>query len=228
MKFKGTTMKKLLTNRTVLNVVFVIALLNIIGYLMIGNIHEVVYFILVALLTSYFSKNMIIVLGVPLILVNLFSLRNSRQREGFDQESKENTKEDKDNTKEDTKEDTKDNTKEDKNDKNNKNDKKEEEPFEVGRNVGNNTIDYASTVEDAYNDLNKIIGSEGIKRLTDDTQNLMKQQLELTKAMQGMGPLMAGLKPLMSQATELMGTMGEKGGLDKLIGMANQLNVNPN
>ena len=207
MKFKGTTMTKLLTNRTILNVVFVIAILNLIGYLMIGNIHEVVYFILVALLTSYFSKNMIIVLGVPLVLVNLFSLRNSRQREGFDeQKDKEKDKN------EDKQEDMK---------------VKEDEPFEVGRKAGDNTIDYASTVEDAYNDLNKIIGSDGIKRLTDDTQNLMKQQLELTKAMQGMGPLMAGLKPLMSQATELMGTMGEKGGLDKLIGMANQLKVNP-
>ena len=211
MKFKGTTITKLLTNRTILNVVFVIAILNLIGYLMIGNIHEVVYFILVALLTSYFSKNMIIVLGVPLVLVNLFSLRNSRQREGFDEQ--------KDKEKEDKQEKEKDNEKEK---------EKEEEPFEVGRKAGDNTIDYASTVEDAYNDLNKIIGSDGIKRLTDDTQNLMKQQLELTKAMQGMGPLMAGLKPLMSQATELMGTMGEKGGLDKLIGMANQLKVAPN
>jgi hypothetical protein len=202
MKFKGATMTKLLTNRTILNVVFVIAILNLIGYLMIGNIHEVVYFILVALLTSYFSKNMIIVLGVPLVLVNLFSLRNTRQREGFDEPKEKKTEDKKEKVKED-------------------------EPFEVGRKAGDSTIDYASTVEDAYNDLNKIIGSDGIKRLTDDTQNLMKQQLELTKAMQGMGPLMAGLKPLMSQATELMGTMGEKGGLDKLIGMANQLKVNP-
>ena len=212
MKFKGTTMTKLLTNRTILNVVFVIAILNLIGYLMIGSIHDVVYFILVALLTSYFSKNMIIVLGVPLVLVNLFSLRNTRQREGFDEQK----------SKQEKQEDT------DKKQEHEKDKVKEEEPFEVGRNVGDSTIDYASTVEDAYNDLNKIIGSDGIKRLTDDTQNLMKQQLELTKAMQGMGPLMAGLKPLMSQATELMGTMGEKGGLDKLIGMANQLKVNPN
>ena len=219
MKFKGTTMTKLLTNRTILNVVFVIAILNLIGYLMIGSIHDVVYFILVALLTSYFSKNMIIVLGVPLVLVNLFSLRNTRQREGFDeQKSKQEKQEDMKEKQEDT----------DKKQEHEKDKVKEEEPFEVGRNVGDSTIDYASTVEDAYNDLNKIIGSDGIKRLTDDTQNLMKQQLELTKAMQGMGPLMAGLKPLMSQATELMGTMGEKGGLDKLIGMENQLKVNPN
>ena len=54
------------------------------------------------------------------------------------------------------------------------------EDFEVGRRKnGAAKIDYASTIEDAYDDLNKILGSDGIKRLTDDTQGLMKQQMEL-------------------------------------------------
>ena len=53
-----------------------------------------------------------------------------------------------------------------------------------------NRIDYASTVEDAYDDLNKILGGNGIKQLTDDTQNLMKQQLQLADAMKSMTPLM--------------------------------------
>ena len=82
MKVKST-ITRLLTNRTVLNVVFVIALLNIIGYLMIGSYHEIVQFILVALLTSYFSKNMIVVLGVPMVIVNLFARMNT-MREGLE------------------------------------------------------------------------------------------------------------------------------------------------
>ena len=53
-----------------------------------------------------------------------------------------------------------------------------------------NRIDYASTVEDAYDDLNKILGGNGIKQLTDDTQNLMKQQMQLADAMKSMTPLM--------------------------------------
>lgn len=51
-------------------------------------------------------------------------------------------------------------------------------------------IDYASTIEDAYDDLNKILGSEGIKNLTNDTQNLMQQQMQLAEAMNNMAPLM--------------------------------------
>jgi len=60
-----------------------------------------------------------------------------------------------------------------------------------------NRIDYASTVEDAYEDLNKILGGNGIKQLTDDTQKLMKQQLELAEAMKSMSPLMEQAKGLL-------------------------------
>ena len=218
MKVKST-ITRLLTNRTVLNVVFVIALLNIIGYLMIGRYHEIVQFILVALLTSYFSKNMIVVLGVPMVIVNLFARMNT-MREGLEGNgnaappvAKKPTNGKTANGKTangktangETAQPTKD------------------EPFEVGRKNGASEIDYASTVEDAYADLNNILGSDGIKRLTDDTQNLMKQQVELTKAMQLMGPKIEGLKPLMGQAKEMMTSLKGDGGLKDLMGMANQL-----
>lgn len=216
MKVKST-ITRLLTNRTVLNVVFVIALLNIIGYLMIGSYHEIVQFILVALLTSYFSKNMIVVLGVPMLIVNLFSRINT-MREGLENpdkstDGKKIKKDKKPQPVADKDADTDADTEK----------KSVDEPFEVGRQNGASEIDYASTVEDAYADLNNILGSDGIKRLTDDTQNLMKQQVELTKAMQGMGPLMEGLKPLMGQAKEMMTSLKGDGGLKDLMGMANQL-----
>jgi hypothetical protein len=60
-----------------------------------------------------------------------------------------------------------------------------------------NRIDYASTVEDAYDDLNKILGGNGIKQLTDDTQKLMQQQLQLADAMKSMSPLMEQAKSLL-------------------------------
>lgn len=61
-----------------------------------------------------------------------------------------------------------------------------------------NRIDYASTVEDAYGDLNNLLGSDGIKRLTDDTQKLMGQQMQLAKAMKSMTPLLSQAKSLMA------------------------------
>ncbi len=64
--------KKILTNKFVLNAVTVIAVLNMLGYLVSGHITPILFFIVLAILTTYFSKNMIIVLGIPLILVNLF------------------------------------------------------------------------------------------------------------------------------------------------------------
>ena len=60
-----------------------------------------------------------------------------------------------------------------------------------------NRIDYASTIEDAYDDLNKIIGGDGIKRLTDDTQRLMGQQMQLADAMKSMSPLLEQAKTML-------------------------------
>ena len=89
-----------------------------------------------------------------------------------------------------------------------------EESFEVGRNKkGKYDIDYASTIEDAYDELNKIIGGDGIKKLTGDTQNLIKQQMQLAEAMKSMGPLVEQMGPLMQsvgpmieQAKGMMGS----------------------
>lgn len=211
MKQKTNFVTKVLTNRVVLNVIFVIALLNIIGYLMMGRIHEVVYFILLALLTSYFSKNMIIVLSVPMIFVNLFA-RVQTMREGAETMGKGKETDKKATDKKATEEETEEV------------EPKKAEPFEVGRKNGGPNIDYASTVEDAYSELNNILGGDGIKRLTNDTQSLMKQQLELTKAMKDMGPLMEGLGPLLSQAKTLMGSVSADGGLDKMLELSGKLN----
>jgi hypothetical protein len=85
--------------------------------------------------------------------------------------------------------------------------KTNDESFEVGRkkSKGSYNIDYASTVEDAYDELNKIIGSDGVKRLTQDTQGLMKQQLQLTEAMNSMEPMIEQMGPLMDRVQTMMG-----------------------
>jgi phosphotransferase system IIB component len=84
-------------------------------------------------------------------------------------------------------------------------------------------IDYASTVEEAYDNLNKVIGGEGIKNLTNDTQRLMKQQLQLTEAMKNIGPLMESMGPLLGQANTLLKSFGGADNLKGLNDLANQL-----
>ena len=75
---------KFITNKWVLNIISFLSLFNLIGYLMIGKIEIVLLFIVIAILVKYFSKNMVLILGIPLILVNLYSLGKNNQREGME------------------------------------------------------------------------------------------------------------------------------------------------
>lgn len=188
---------KFLVNPLALKVVSAVAVINFLGYLILGNKQAVIYFLLIGLIVSYFSKNMILILGVPVLLVNLFAA-GKKTAEGFKggKEGAETMKKEKET---DVKEEK----------------PKIEEKFEVGRKKGKGSydIDYASTVEDAYDELNKIIGSDGIQRLTKDTQGLMNQQLELTKAMKDMGPMVDKIEPMMTQLGDMMaGMKGLTGG----------------
>jgi hypothetical protein len=100
------------------------------------------------------------------------------------------------------------------------------EDFEVGRRKnGASKIDYAATIEDAYDDLNKILGSDGIKRLTSDTQGLMKQQMQLAESMKGLEPMVKGMAPMIGQMQEMMKTMdgNGEGGLGGVMEVARKL-----
>ena len=79
-----SVLKKLLTNKIVLNVVTIIAFLNMFGYLIIGKITPILFFIVLAILITHFSKNMIIVLGIPLFVVNLFAMNYTSDVEGME------------------------------------------------------------------------------------------------------------------------------------------------
>ena len=59
-------------------------------------------------------------------------------------------------------------------------------------------IDYSSTLEGAYENLDKILGSDGINKLTNDTQKLMGQQQKLFDTMQNMTPMLEEAKKMLS------------------------------
>jgi hypothetical protein len=198
-----TLISNFLTNKWVLNVVALLAFFNVIGYLVIGNTHAAVYFIIFAALIRFFSKNMTIVLGIPLIIINLLALRDANMIEGMENKKEKDhqamideiVKDYKDNPSLKTDQglpmqplETADDIY---SDNNAQSTVTEQQGLETGRrkNRGNN-IDYASTVEDAYEDVNNTLGSDGIQRLTADTQNLMKQQLQLTRAVENMTPML--------------------------------------
>ena len=242
MKFNAAV-NNFLTNKLVLNVVSFIALLNVIGYAVMGKFNNVLFFIVLAILVKYFSKNMIIILGVPLIAVNLLSLKSGSVFEGLE------NKDDKKPTEEATTTDSENKKHLDKA----MEDKKKQEPpmlpgtehpnekeqnggvvssnvksdesFEVGRKKSaSSKIDYAATIEDAYDELNKILGSDGIKRLTSDTQGLMKQQADLAKSMEAMTPLIQSIMPMAEKAQKMMESMDAgNGSLGSVMEMAKKM-----
>jgi len=71
-----------------------------------------------------------------------------------------------------------------------------------------NRIDYASTLEQAYDNIENIIGEDGIRGLTDQTKSLMNQQKELMNNMKEMGPLLKSAEGFMHQITGKGGIQG--------------------
>jgi len=244
---------KFITNKWVLNIISFLSLFNLIGYLMIGKIEIVLLFIVIAILVKYFSKNMVLILGIPLILVNLYSLGKNSQREGM--ETNDNTTTQTQQTQTTHKEVLKNalNTKKNNDgnvivpphndnisnyndndttnndttssDTNNDTIDGEKAGFEVGRRKnGSSKIDYATTIEDAYDQLNSILGSDGVKSLTNDTQKLMQQQMELAKSMQSMAPLIKNIMPMAEKAQEMMRNMDSgSSGLGNVMEIAKKM-----
>jgi len=62
---------------------------------------------------------------------------------------------------------------------------------------GSSRIDYATTLENAYTNLDNILGSDSIGKLTNDTQRLMTQQQKLFDTMNNMMPLIDTAKGMM-------------------------------
>lgn len=97
--------KKILENRFVLYLVFFLALVTVFGYITTNNYSSVLLFILIAVLTKYFSNNMIIILGAAVIGSHFVSLLNGNSMfnnnvapkpnpniEGFENKKTKNTK----------------------------------------------------------------------------------------------------------------------------------------
>ena len=204
----NSAISKFLTNKLVLHIVAFLALFNVIGHMVIGHYNIVVYFILIALLIRYFSKNMIVVLGVPLILVNLMSLKDGSYMEGLatqtDSEEKKAETTDNDTDASGEKKIAASNEKKTKK----SSDETNEESFEVGRaKRSGHSIDYATTIEDAYDQLNSILGKDGIKNLTADTERLMQQQAQLAGSLKDMSPLIEKMGPMVESMNKMMADM---------------------
>jgi hypothetical protein len=76
-------LKSLLANQTTLYVVLAITIASVFGYIVNQRTNALLFFVLSGYLTSFFTKNMTIVMLVPLLLTN-FVFSNFRFREGLE------------------------------------------------------------------------------------------------------------------------------------------------
>jgi preprotein translocase subunit SecG len=59
-------------------------------------------------------------------------------------------------------------------------------------------VNYAATVQDAYTNLDKLVGSDGINQLTEQTSSLLSHQTKLVDTMKNLTPLMNQVRGLIS------------------------------
>ena len=77
------------TDKNVLYIMLVIAVVNVIGYLMIGNFEAVVFFAVVAYLSTFFTKNMVFVFLIAILATNFLMVskvnyfKNASTKEGM-------------------------------------------------------------------------------------------------------------------------------------------------
>lgn len=209
------TVTKVLENKYVLYFVFFLALTNLFGYMILGNMHAIIFFILAGFLCTYFTKNMIITLSIPIVLTSVLMI-GQKVKESFTSSSNGDSSSSPESSSPESSSpsssspslsmpSTNDNTNLDNpnivypqpSEDENADNADVDEPMTTMYNRKNNRVDYASTIEDAYGDLNKILGGDGIKNLTSDTQKLMNQQLQLAEAMKSMSPLLESAKGLL-------------------------------
>ena len=192
-------MENLLQNKYVLYIVLFFAVTTILGYLSIGDYDSIVIFVAIVLLASYFSKNMIIILGLALLGTNIIYANNGI-REGLKNKKKKNKRSGFANAQQAIPSSEPAVATEE-----------EEEDGEDGDNT--KRIDHAATMEQAYDNLNNMIGKGGMKNLTKDTQHLMNQQENLMKQLKDFAPLM-------NQASNMLEKLG---GMDNLQGLMGKL-----
>tara|TARA_B110000208_G_scaffold1834_1_gene2417 strand:+ start:470 stop:1162 length:693 start_codon:yes stop_codon:yes gene_type:complete len=200
-------MDKLLNDKNVLYVVFVIAILNVVGYLMVQNTEAVAFFLVIGFLSTYFSKNMTIVLLVAIVSTSIFVSSKSRfVKEGMSTQKKDDGEKEGKVKKEKTLAASKKPV----------DDHSEDEPEGLTSDMTPgkkpNKLDYAGTLEKAYENLQNHVGEGGIEGLTGQTKTLLEQQKNLMDNIKGM-------EPFLNTAQSFMNNMD----LSKLEGLGGML-----
>ena len=197
--------KEQLKDKNVLYIVFFLAIINVFGYLLSGNFKAIVIFSLSGFISSYFSRNMIIIMLIAMVVTNATTgskyviEKMNNMKEGM--KNKEGMK-----------------------DKNESDDDDEKQgmatlsPATLEQEKSSSkkaNLDYAGTLESAYDNLDKLLSSDALKNMSDDTQRLAEKQKVL------MGNFKK-LEPMMQKASAMLDGLDMKG----MQGMVQSLTEN--
>jgi hypothetical protein len=81
--------KTLLHNNFVLYTVFAIAIINFFSYLSAGDMKHTIIFLLTGFVTSFLSKNMVVILCIAMAITNIMKVATSGGREGMEDKEEE-------------------------------------------------------------------------------------------------------------------------------------------
>lgn len=209
------SLDKFLENKIVLYVVAFISGTSLLNLVLTKKVNAVIFFIAVGYLTSFFNKNMIVIMLVALLSTNmLIHSRLTILREGMEGGDEDGVEEFTNNNKKNGgKKDGK------------KDDAKTKEGLskikpaviadeETEEDELKNDINYASTIEAAYNNLDGILSSAALKNMTTDTQKLVDQQKKLMENVKQVQPMMENVLSMVKDS-----------GIDssKMLSMFNQM-----
>jgi len=246
----------MLNDKNVLYIVSFLAIMNFFGYIILRDSYALLIFLSVGFISTYFSKNMTVVLLTTLLLTNFVTVLSKNfvvNKEGFDATATEDTAATADTAATTATTATTDTTATaDATTAAKKPAAKKPVAAVMGAGTAkaskkvaatktegmtdlspaslddeddlpvNNRVDYAKTLEKTYDNLENLVGKDGVNGLTSQTNVLMDQQQKLMENMKSMEPLLKTAQSFLDKfESSSMGKMFEKiPGMSSMFGGA--------
>jgi hypothetical protein len=200
-----------LYNTYVLYGLFFLAILNVLKLLHYNQLKAISVFFITGALFSFFTRNMIVIMGASIAASSLFCMsesmlkkRSSSSIQGYSgslwgsvYEGMENETEAEEEAEAEEEVEAEEEA------------EAEKEPLQEGArggirpkalqdNVDHAYVDKASTIENSYSQISDLLGEDAMKNLSNETAKLVKQQQQLIETMKGAGPVIENMKSMMN------------------------------
>ena len=192
------SVNNLLTNKYVLYATLFFSITNVLGYITLQEFDSLILFILVGFLTSYFSKNMIIILLAAMTTTNvLFTAKKTREfmgSMGLQETVVASSKIANTNI---TGAELKSKKKALFENMATMSGGTDDATGDDDAAIGGDSIDYDKSIKESYGNLEKLIGGDGMSNLTKDTMQLMDRQKQLGESMKTLEPMLNNAKDML-------------------------------